>query len=89
MSAMGPEAAILSARLAELHATRVDWDLELPRESPMWVEAAVLAGRDAMREEEGAMGLWARLATALRAGRAAAEPPAPLACLPVRTAARR
>ncbi len=43
----GPEAAVLSARLAELRAVRVQAGPEFAEDGGMWVEAAVIAGRTA------------------------------------------
>jgi hypothetical protein len=63
---MGPEAAVLSARLAELRAYAIDREAELPYDMPMWVEAAVRAGGPAVEAdpvERG--GRWARLRRAL------------------------
>jgi len=39
--ALGPEAAILSARMAEFRALRAYGRLELPHETPMYVEVAL------------------------------------------------
>jgi hypothetical protein len=98
MQAMGPEAAVLSARLVELRATYVDWDAELPHDGALWAEAAILAGeRDAREPETVApeLGLWARMRA--RLGRREARRPEPepegtgasLAYLPLRVDLRR
>ncbi|HTZ61631.1 MAG TPA: hypothetical protein VMC82_03185 [Thermoplasmata archaeon] len=92
MTAMGPEAALLSARLAEYRATRLDREAELPAESPMWLEAAVRAGADDDARERESVSLWARLrgAAALGTeGEPGDEVAHSLACLPLRTPARR
>lgn len=69
MQAMGPEAALLRPRFAELRATQVYRDLEMPRESPIYVEASV---RSQLREFLGPdrysprHGTWTRFWAALR-----------------------
>ncbi len=97
MQAMGPEAAVLSARLAELRATYVDGGTELPLDGAIWAEAAVLAAERGASEElaiDRRTGLWDRLrgAFARRTDRGPATPRdtgVSLACLPLRAGVRR
>ena len=97
MQTMGPEAAVLSARLVELRATWVEGDAELPRDGAMWAEAAVLAAERREADERLPLeraGAWARLRRALaRGGERFAPRGAPteasLACIPLRAGARR
>jgi len=73
---MGPEAAVLSARIAELRAFTIDDAAETVRDAPLWVEAAVLAARDPVFAEEPPAerpGAWARLRRALRRGEGRGE----------------
>jgi hypothetical protein len=77
MERMGPEAALLSARLAASLPTRAYRDLELPGEGSMYVEAIVEARlaerrRPALRSPRP--GVWARVWGALRGREAAAVP---------------
>lgn len=79
IGAMGPEAAVLSARLVELRACSLGADREVPADAPMWVEVAVRAARtedatDAVPDERA----WGWVRTALRWIRTGpAAPPAP------------
>lgn len=97
MQAMGPEAAVLSARMAELRATYVDWDAELPRESAMWAEAAIRAADVAEQDDFPTVeraGVWVRFRAAFARRTpltdvARDDPRAALACLPLRAGVRR
>jgi hypothetical protein len=69
MEGRGPEGLLLAARLAEHRAVHTYRDLEMPRESSMYVEVCVRAALEgvARRGTAGARpGAWARLAAALR-----------------------
>jgi hypothetical protein len=69
MSAMGPEALLLSSRLAEQHALRLYGSLEMPSESSMYVEVCLrsqLPVRAPYRRAESHRSVWARLAARLR-----------------------
>jgi hypothetical protein len=50
--AMGPEAAVLTARLAELRAYTIEGEPEATGDNPLWVEAAVRAGWEAAGASE-------------------------------------
>lgn len=66
---MGPEAAILSQRLAGSSSRREFRNLETPRENPLYVEAAVQAQlREflGVGEPSRSQGVWTRLRAALR-----------------------
>ncbi len=66
---MGPEALLLSARLAEQRSLRVYGDLEMPAESSMYVELCVraqLKGAVVADAPAGHSGAWARLRALLR-----------------------
>lgn len=77
MCAMGPEAAMLSARLAQYTSSRDYATLEYQRENSLYVEASVQvaawdsAERNRLHRREG---LWAALRTALHGGAKAAAP---------------
>jgi hypothetical protein len=76
MDAMGPEAALLSTRLAAYRSERFAGNLEYPNEHPLYVQASVVsrAGDSQNRTRRDAShGLWARAAEALRL-RAPPEP---------------
>ena len=62
----GPEALLLSARLAEHRALRLYGDLEMSRESSMYVEVCVRSQLTDSRGSElpaGREGAWSRLRT--------------------------
>lgn len=68
MEAMGPEAAMLSARLAEYRATKTWGNLEFPDEDPIYVVASVYAHRgDGVRHGgyPRRRPIWARLRVTL------------------------
>ena len=69
MEGRGPEGLLLAARLAEHRAVHTYRDLEMPRESSMYVEVCVRAALEgaARRDTAGTRtGARARLASALR-----------------------
>ncbi len=75
MEARGPEALLLSARLAEHRATRLYAGLEMPNESSMYVEFCVQSQRPrpaGLPRAASRRGVWARFSAALH--RAAGRP---------------
>lgn len=69
MTGMGPEAALLSGRLADHRAARMYGELEMSRESSMYVEVYLqsqLAKARRAHSARSAPRIWARLLARLR-----------------------